>query len=873
MILNFLQTRNPPILPSLHQQFAAEKASTEGKYSSFNDDIDQLRGYGKDNKETLGELLFQFFRRYGHDIDYAKNVISVREGRSISKEAKRWHLMQNNRLCVEEPFNTERNLGNTADDISFRGIHLELRRAFDLVSAARLDECLEQYSFPATEERFWEKPAPKPAPVLARSRSQSQSSRGNKGGGHGSRGGRHHPNNNHPKSRRASSAASTNKLPLQPNGVHGPGDRPLLSHDQVIQAQFDQLKLNRLFFDEMQTLQRQEYELRLKQAQNQLQAEMQLQTSGDGPPNAPRSARELSHRFQTATQVSLTAPLRAGPHFPPFAYPQVPGTPHQNGHTQPSSPSLRSVQPDLRRSLHRSSAADGSSIGSIRSHSQPARAMPVNVAMQTAPPIPLNPQQFLHYQSLHQQQQSQQDQLYHAFEAQGGYRHTEGPMYQDPRRHSMQPPFEDITFKEYAGYWIPDSPPSHAYREDVRMPRMPQPLDLHSKIRGIPPIVGRLRDESRSPSPSPALPLRDRAFSLQSASSGPIRRQRFERVQGTGPPRPSGPIIVNGTDACPLPDFAPTPESSSHTTTVSETTSRSDDQQYETSATGEMESYLNGINEDSFMNDPHRHHYHGYPLLERPQNIRLDPKGNIEPRSGRLSNRLTDPVASNDTSKHSERTRKSGGGLGIQFGEVEYTYPASRPDPSAIREQSRTSNNVSQTDPQTTVSSTSHPEKALIPVPLLSPVREVRTPSPVGKRKEDFASIAKVGGMTRPSPGKMNLYIPAFSELAKAKKEKDKVQQGQGRQEGNGRANDSRSPKANGVTPLKSPPKTIIDHHPRPAQNTPSSVSPNPSGSQMQANGWQQQVSKKNKKNRSRPGSGQYPGEPLPANPAERKGG
>lgn len=115
-------------------------------------------------------------------MEYEKKVVSVREGKLISKEGKKWHLMQNNRLCVEEPFNTERNLGNTADDTSFRGIHLELRRAFDLVKEAKFDECLEEYVFPATEEKIREKPPPKPPPVLTRSRSQSQSSRGNRGG-------------------------------------------------------------------------------------------------------------------------------------------------------------------------------------------------------------------------------------------------------------------------------------------------------------------------------------------------------------------------------------------------------------------------------------------------------------------------------------------------------------------------------------------------------------------------------------------------------------------------------------------------------------------------------------------------------------------
>ncbi len=56
--------------------------------------------------------------------------------------------------------------GNTAGDTSFRGIHLELRRAFELVKEAKLNECLEEYVFPATEEKIWGKLSAKPPQIL-----------------------------------------------------------------------------------------------------------------------------------------------------------------------------------------------------------------------------------------------------------------------------------------------------------------------------------------------------------------------------------------------------------------------------------------------------------------------------------------------------------------------------------------------------------------------------------------------------------------------------------------------------------------------------------------------------------------------------------
>ncbi|QSS65880.1 PAP/25A associated domain family [Histoplasma capsulatum] len=167
LIINFLQTRNPPILPSLQERRAKQPKKADDPGSSFDDDLEKLTGFGQENKSSLGELLFQFFRYYGHEVDYETKVMSVRMGTLISKEGKGWHLLQNNRLCVEEPFNTSRNLGNTADDTSFRGLHMELRRAFTAVSEGKLDECCEQYEYPPEEERNWERPPPQPRPILA----------------------------------------------------------------------------------------------------------------------------------------------------------------------------------------------------------------------------------------------------------------------------------------------------------------------------------------------------------------------------------------------------------------------------------------------------------------------------------------------------------------------------------------------------------------------------------------------------------------------------------------------------------------------------------------------------------------------------------
>jgi hypothetical protein len=171
MILNFLQTRNPPILPALHQLSHKTYIANDGTESGFSDDVESLRGFGKQNKETIGDLLFHFFRFYAHELEYDTSVISVRHGRVQTRKEKGWDMSSKEgqwRLCVEEPFNTTRNLGNSADATAFRGIHLELRQAFDLLAnGGQLEKACEQYQFPPEEKVIFKKPTPVPKPVLS----------------------------------------------------------------------------------------------------------------------------------------------------------------------------------------------------------------------------------------------------------------------------------------------------------------------------------------------------------------------------------------------------------------------------------------------------------------------------------------------------------------------------------------------------------------------------------------------------------------------------------------------------------------------------------------------------------------------------------
>lgn len=390
MIIAFLQLRDIPVLPALHQQ-RHKLTNKDGCKSAFADDLDKLRGFGRKNKDSLGDLLFHFFRFYAHEFDYDKFALSIRLGKLVTKTEKKWHLALNNCLCVEEPFNTVRNLGNTADDTSFRGLHLELRRAFDLIAEGKLEECCEQYVFPKEEERIWQKPATAPRPILVRSSSQQHSNRGGRGGYRG--GGRqfHRGGNNN---RRASSSVAyeTNPSFVQ-SGVQAATMTPQEAQFLWYQAQQQALHQD-IFGTALNALQAQESNLRLhlysqQQALQQHQALTHAQRMQGGPTQS--TDRPRTNSFDNPP---LSAPLRGDIQYMySYAVQQNPYYIHPGFTTYPSSPSATasSTVPEFRRSLHRSNATTDSGTstgsGSLRSQSQPASrsSMPTSQPLQSYP--------------------------------------------------------------------------------------------------------------------------------------------------------------------------------------------------------------------------------------------------------------------------------------------------------------------------------------------------------------------------------------------------------------------------------------------------------------------------------------------------------
>ncbi|KAI9792505.1 MAG: hypothetical protein M1835_007790 [Candelina submexicana] len=757
MILNFLQTRSPPILPVLHQRPHQKRAIVNGVQSSFADDVDSLRGLGKGNKETLGELLFHFFRRYGHEIDYDKIVVSVRQGKLISKEEKGWHLMQNNRLCVEEPFNITRNLGNTADDTAFRGLHMELRRAFSLIAdAVDLAGCCEQYVFPVEEERIWAKPPPQPRPVL--SRSTSQSGKSARGGTAPIRGGKV-PHAQHHRAvhsnRRASSAASLG------HGNHsGPQTAPL-TRDYLVQAQRAQSQLHEQLYQHYQLLQVQENELRwqlIQQAHAQAQSMAHAYARNQNPTRSTNG--HPSPRLAPLENPPLTAPMRPELYLYPLQYSQLPIYTQPGTSTNPSSPSLAPATPELRRSLHRSSAAHVSSSASYRSHSQPARPVPAPLALQGFSASNFGMNGSPGYQYARQNLQSNLPAK------------TAGlpDLVSDPSK-ALGPADvapEDNVPNEYVGYHFGGSPSIRPFRHGIALQPIPAFSDIARRRTVVPPeqlappVLDRLRRDQRSPSPLG----HERGYppALQSAplvtEFPPHRNLLFSSQHRLMEDR--GPLIVDGS----RPSASMTDASHPVSVNTSASTSASDDHSFDSSATL-SDPLPQGQSELPIANPTQQPLYskHLLELHKQADDSRVNDVASVSAPSPNGTGsalqacspltRLSPPTGATNISHH-----------GLRLDDAGNLSPRSSPNMRQRASRRVSLLPVAGVPPLDITKSTRElpHESASNGLPLLSPVPETRTPSPSANRKPDAPKMQGADGVVIPSENRTKDSEPSTTQ-------------------------------------------------------------------------------------------------------------
>ncbi|KIX10505.1 uncharacterized protein Z518_01588 [Rhinocladiella mackenziei CBS 650.93] len=541
LALNFLQTRDPPILPTLQQQPKLQPKFLAGVNVSFDRNIDSYKDFGSRNTSSLGQLLFHFFRYYGHELDFEQNVVSVRLGRVLSKVEKSWHLLQDNRLCVEEPFNVSRNLANTADDTSMRGIHLELRRAYELIGEGKLENCCEQFVYPTEEIKPLEHFVPPSArPVIPQPPTQPSMpplaqppTQPSRGGRNGARGGKHPNVNRNTNVRRSSN----------PTGRHSTYLRNLpfqmTTQELQLQAQHQQHLLHDQLFQQYQYLQLQEQELRMQLHQQNLR-QRGLLASGYYQPAAyvPNSSQDdgldigVNSQTNGVGRAPLSAPLyqqRFGPASPFLAA----SHPNQGVATNPPSPRLNSVVPDTRRYSRRTSVTQSSSGASLRAHSQPARAIPVSgFGHLQARNDPSGMPDTLGRRSSASSTSQEQFSGY----LENGFG-ISGSIYDPGRRPA-----------EYLGYYVGHSPSLSAYSQSTAISPIPSHVGLAIQHGGLSPRLASAT--ARTPGTMHTPPLQTIPTAGMENQEG--REPDCENVESgnaeTEPPKTrTGPLIVDGS--------------------------------------------------------------------------------------------------------------------------------------------------------------------------------------------------------------------------------------------------------------------------------------------------------------------------------------
>ncbi|KDQ16927.1 hypothetical protein BOTBODRAFT_220517 [Botryobasidium botryosum FD-172 SS1] len=146
LVIYFLvHVKNPPVLPNLQQIPPLRPISHEDMHFGehniwFFDDIELLRQrWRSSNTQSVAELLIDFFKYYSRDFSYNTGVASIRAG-LLKKESKGWlndfdgsryseTSRDRNRLCIEDPFETNYNVARTVTKDGLYTIRGEFMRA------------------------------------------------------------------------------------------------------------------------------------------------------------------------------------------------------------------------------------------------------------------------------------------------------------------------------------------------------------------------------------------------------------------------------------------------------------------------------------------------------------------------------------------------------------------------------------------------------------------------------------------------------------------------------------------------------------------------------------------------------------------------
>ncbi|KAG0257348.1 hypothetical protein DFQ27_005180 [Actinomortierella ambigua] len=154
LVIHVLQVRG--VLPNL-QRITVDNSGRipfwdcQGFNRYFFEDVSELDNHWRPTEESrrqsVGELLYEFFRYFVNEFRYATQVVSIRKGGLLTKDEKEWSkefLQAENRphtgvrsrylFCIEDPFEVDHNVARTVDRYTLFTIRGEFMRATKVLS-------------------------------------------------------------------------------------------------------------------------------------------------------------------------------------------------------------------------------------------------------------------------------------------------------------------------------------------------------------------------------------------------------------------------------------------------------------------------------------------------------------------------------------------------------------------------------------------------------------------------------------------------------------------------------------------------------------------------------------------------------------------
>lgn len=148
--INYLQSREVPVLPNLSKQDGSDIVTIHGKKYDVSMDKPNSVASFKSDQNSVAELLIEFFTNLTNHWPWNKSVVSVREGKLIPRDKKGWQhkkpyadeiikggeniRLGKHSLPVEDPFDQFHDLSIVLDAEGVYEIRDEVLRAFSLIN-------------------------------------------------------------------------------------------------------------------------------------------------------------------------------------------------------------------------------------------------------------------------------------------------------------------------------------------------------------------------------------------------------------------------------------------------------------------------------------------------------------------------------------------------------------------------------------------------------------------------------------------------------------------------------------------------------------------------------------------------------------------